>query len=312
MIDEIPHVLIDSSYTLAYKTDVQSHNCWSARAVGATKEGRMVRRLVVVAVVAVSLAVVGTLVIAQQAKAPAAPKPAAATDMSQMPLVGVTVMQIKPDLLTEWQDFQKNEVIPTLQKAGIRQRTGIATAVGPSFEYVFLTPIANMAERDGDSPIVKALGQDGARAYGQKARRFVASQRTYVVRLRTDLSYQPDPNAHLPLAVVSNYSIAAGRAAEFENYLKTDVTPAHKQLKTGGFVVYQGLFGGDGSAFVVATMLHNFAEVDQGPAIVRAYGQARANAILQKLSGIVTHVERTISREVPELTFRPQTTSENR
>jgi len=234
------------------------------------------------------------------------------TDVSKMPLMNVTVVQIKPDMVNDWMEFQKSETIPTLQKGGVKERTGIATVIGPSFEYVFLTPATNFAARDGDNPIVKALGEDGARAYAQKNRRFIASQRTYVVRVRTDLSYHSDAAAQLPIAVVSEYTIAPGRAPDFESYIKNDVTPAHKQLKTGGFGVYQGLFGGEGNTFVVATLMRNFAELDTGPAITRAYGAAKAAAIQQKLAGFVTHLERTVSREVPELSFRPRTVSENR
>jgi hypothetical protein len=284
----------------------------------------MVRRFLVVTAIAVSLAVIGATALGQQSAPKSAPaaaketpqtpaaKPATSSDTSKMPLVNVNVVHIKPELLTEWQDFQKNEVIPTLQKAGIKQRTAIATVVGPAFEYVFLTPTTNFADRDAGSPIVKALGEEGARTFGQKNRRFIDSQRTYVVRMRTDLSYQPDANAKLPIGVVSDYSIAAGRAADFESYIKTDMTAAHKQLKTGGFLVYQTLFGGEGNAFVVVTMLPNFAEVDKGPAITRAYGAARAAAIQQKLAGIVTHVERVLTRQVPELSFQSRMTSENR
>jgi hypothetical protein len=280
----------------------------------------MVRRLVVTTLVVVSLAWLGSRMIAQQSSAsksaPAAPAKqsaaAAPVDLSKMPLINVTVVQIKPELVTEWQDFQKTEAIPALQKGGVKQRTVVATAIGPAFEYVFLTPVANFAARDGDNPIVKALGQEGARAYAQKNRRFIASQRTFAVRARTDLSYQPDPNASLPVAVVSDYTIAPGRGADFESYIKNDMTPAHKQLKTGGFMVYQGLFGGAANTFVVATMLPNFAELDKGPAVTRAYGAARAAAMQQKLGGFVTHVERTVSRVVPELTFQAKMVSENR
>jgi hypothetical protein len=229
-----------------------------------------------------------------------------------MPLVNVTVVQIKPELVTDWMEFQKSEAIPALQKGGVKERTGIATVIGQGFEYVFLTPTTNFAARDGDNPIVKALGEDGARAYAQKNRRFVASQRTYVVRMRTDLSYQPDPAAQLPVAVVSEYTISPGHAPDFENYIKNDVTPAHKQVKSGGFMVYQGLFGGEPNTFVVANMMKNFAEIDNGPAVLRAYGAAKAAAIQQKLAGFVTHIERTVSREVPELTFRTRAVSENR
>jgi hypothetical protein len=236
----------------------------------------------------------------------------AVSDVSKMPLLNITIVQIKPELANEWLEFQKNETIPTLKKGGVTQRSAFATAIGPSFEYAFLTPAANLAERDRDNPIVRALGQDGARAYAQKSRRFIASQRTSVVRLRTDLMYRPDPSAQLPMVVVSAYSIAAGRAADFENYIKTDVIPAHKQLTTGGLVVYQGLFGGDGSEFIVATLAHDFAELDKGPAVRLAYGAERAAAIQKKLAGVVAHVERTVVREVPELTFRIATPSENR
>ena len=99
-------------------------------------------------------------------------------------------------------------------------------------------------------------------------------------------------------------------AAEFENYIRTDMTAAHKQMKTAGFMVYQGLFGGDGNTFVVATLISNFADLDKGPAMVQAYGAARAASIQQKLSGIVAHVERTVSRQVPELSFRTRAVSE--
>jgi hypothetical protein len=236
----------------------------------------------------------------------------AGSDVSKMPLVNITIVQVKPELANEWLEFQRNEAIPTLKKGGVTQRSAFATAIGPSFEYAFLTPAANLAERDRDNPIVKALGQDGARAYAQKSRRFIASQRTSVARLRTDLTYRPDLTAQLPMVVVSAYSIAAGRATDFENYIKTDVIPAHRQLTTGGVAVYQGLFGGDGNEFIVATLAHDFAELDKGPAIRLAYGAERAAAIQKKLAGVVSHVERTVVREVPELTFHIATPSENR
>ena len=277
----------------------------------------MVRRTVGLAVVAVSLAMVGAHLTAQQsapaAKAPAAAKPASQpASTTPLPRAAITIVQIKPELINEWQEFQKNETIPTLRKAGVTGRTALATVFGESFEYVFLTPVKSLAERDGESPIVKALGQDGARAYAEKGRRFIAHQRTYMATMRTDLSYQPTPIANLPVAVVSTFSIAPGHNADFESYIKTDLTPAHKQMKTGGFIVTQALFGGDGNSFVIATLAPNFAELEKGPAITRAYGQARAAAIQQKLAGVVTHVERTVVRMVPELSFQTTMTSDNR
>jgi hypothetical protein len=63
-----------------------------------------------------------------------------------------------------------------------------------------------------------------------------------------------------------NISIASGRAANFE--FKTDVIAAHKQMKAAGLAVYQVLLGGDGGEFIVATLAHDLAELDKGPANV--------------------------------------------
>ena len=47
----------------------------------------------------------------------------------------VTVVRIKPDMVDEWVDLQKNEVIPAQKKGGVKERTVMQTAIGNSFEY---------------------------------------------------------------------------------------------------------------------------------------------------------------------------------
>jgi hypothetical protein len=80
----------------------------------------------------------------------------------------------------------------------------------------------------------------------------------------------------------------------------------------GGLAVYQSLFGGDGSQFIVATLAHDFADLDKGPAMRLAYGAERAAAIQKTLTDVVAHVERTVVREVPDLGFRMGMSNENR
>src|SRR5262249_55777710 len=104
-------------------------------------------------------------------------------------LLSVTVVHVKPDMLTEFQTFVKNDLNPALQKGGIKQREVFATAIfGEAFEYVFVTPISGFAQFDGETPLVKALGQDGARSLLDKARKFTPSLSTYAIRTRPDLS----------------------------------------------------------------------------------------------------------------------------
>src|SRR2546426_5171510 len=125
-----------------------TRNLGDARAVR-EQGGGMVRRTVGLAVGAVSLAMVGAQLTAQQS-APAAKAPAAAKQAPQtaaampLPRAAVTIVQIKPELVNEWQDFQKNETIPTLRKAGVTERTALTTVFGESFEYIFLTPVKSL------------------------------------------------------------------------------------------------------------------------------------------------------------------------
>src|SRR5438067_3747440 len=104
---------VDSMRRRAYNERLPHTQCVVPRRREA-KEVRMLKRLVVVTGVVLSLAWAGAHLIAQQTTAPrSAPagqtKAATATapDLSRMPLINVTMVQIKPELLTEWQDFQK-------------------------------------------------------------------------------------------------------------------------------------------------------------------------------------------------------------
>ena len=277
----------------------------------------VVRRVIsVLAALAMLVALIWvTRSVSAQTKERAKPTATATQSMATMPLFSVQVVQLKPDMLTEWQEFQKSEAIPTLQKGGIKERAVYQPApFGHAFEYWLVTPITNFAQYDDPaaSPIVKALGQDGARAYGAKIRRLIASSRTYAVRQRADLSYTANPDVMLPIGVISWYSVAPGRRPDFENYLRNDLLPVLKQGQTPGFGVFQALFGGDGNEMVTITSYNTYADIDKGPPMVRVLGPEGAAKLEAKLTGIVTHVERTISRYVPDLSFKVKTTTEAR
>src|SRR5262245_28284596 len=75
------------------------------------------------------------------------------TEASASPqFLGVNVVHVKPEMALEWEEFQKKEVMPTLQKGGIRQRDAWRTAIGEAFEVAFVTPMDNLGVRDDRSP----------------------------------------------------------------------------------------------------------------------------------------------------------------
>src|SRR5262249_24576947 len=148
--------------------------------------------------------------------------------------------------------------------------------IGEGFEYAMLTPIANFAERDGQSPIVKALGEQGAQAYAEKNRRFLASTRTLVIATSPDLSYAPERKEPPTLGVLSITSVAPGGVTDYENHVKTDILPMQKQAQAAGFYVSQTIFGGDGTEFTSMSLVNTFADLDKGPPALRVLGPAGA------------------------------------
>jgi hypothetical protein len=217
---------------------------------------------------------------------------------------------VKPELLTEWEDFQKKEAIPALQKGGVKQRDAWRMVFGEAYETAFVSPLANFAARDDSSPIVKALGEEGARAYGSKSRRFVAGSRSYVVRIRPDLSY-PAETWPPTLAVLSTASIAPGRMTDYTNFIKNEILPVQKQAQAP-YLVSQTVFGGDANEVVTLSLVKTFADLDKGPATVRVLGPEAAAKLSQKTAGLVMHAERFVMRYVPDLSFKGVTTTSSK
>ena len=98
--------------------------------------GRQGLTLIIVAAV---IALAG-LVTLSRAQAPAAPP---------QPRIQVTVIELKPEMVTTWEDLQKNEMIPAQKKAGLPWRQTFANgASGQGFTRVTLVPLANYAQLD--------------------------------------------------------------------------------------------------------------------------------------------------------------------
>lgn len=228
----------------------------------------------------------------------------ASTATTPPQIFSVSVIRVKPELVTEWEAFLKAESLPAYQKAGVKQREAWKTATfGDAYEYVFVTPIADLAQYDSPGLLVKALGEEGARAYRAKSARFIVSLRTFAIQSRPELSIAPKANEPLKLAVVSSVNAAPGRGPELESLIKNDILPVLKKAELKGYLVSQVMFGGDPYEYVALAMYDSFAQIGQGSPYVKVLGQDGANKLLQKGTGIVTHVERKVYRYAPELSL---------
>jgi len=222
--------------------------------------------------------------------------------------LSLTVISVKPEMVPEFQNFMKTTTNPALKKGGVtwREAWQSTPASGDAFEYVLVAPVEKFAQYDGPGPLEKGLG--GAQAFAgwqTKASTLVNSVHRYIIRTRPDLSYMSKRTGPPKLAIVTSLHVAQNRNAEFENYLKNDYLPVMKQAQVT-YLVSQTIFGGDANEYITLTLRESFTDLDKGPVTVQVLGQEGANKLLQKLpAGVVTQVNRSLTRFVPELSIAP-------
>jgi hypothetical protein len=97
-------------------------------------------------------------------------KPKTSNTIAAPQFISVQVVHVKPEMLTEFQEFARTQTLPAYQKAGIKERTAWTTAVfGEAYEYVFVTPIDSMSQYDGPSPLSGHLAKT-ARGHTARSR----------------------------------------------------------------------------------------------------------------------------------------------
>lgn len=216
----------------------------------------------------------------------------------------VTVVRVKPDMLTEWVDLQKNEVAPAQKKGGVKSRTVWATSVGNAFEYTIITPFDKWALMDSPNPVVTALGAEAAARLNAKVRKCIESQRSYLTN-RVDEFDIPAGDALVMRSTVRR--VPAGKMQDYLSYHRTDVLPAQKKAKAdgkiaGATVAVRGA-GAQANELTTTTYYSKFADMDGGNPVAAAVGQEAAAKIGAKGDAIATTIQTVVRRRMADLSF---------
>jgi len=227
----------------------------------------------------------------------------------QSQLLMINEIHLKPETAPDWTELQKSEQIPAQKKGGVPWRDTWASGVaGDPYVRAVVQPISSLAQFDGQSAVMKALGQEGAAALNAKTRRLVSGSHMYIVRTRPDLGFGTRPAA-LKLGILTTVITVNGRATEFESFLKNDVVPGLKKANVTYYVVTQTVYGGDTNEYRTLVPVNDFAELAKGHPLERALGLEGVAKLLQKSGPFVSRLERTIIRHVDELSFGPASPS---
>ncbi len=213
----------------------------------------------------------------------------------------VTTTHVKPDMVTEWVDLQKNEVVPALKKGGVKSRTVFVSGLfGNSYEYTVVEPIESFAQFDSPSPLTKALDQPGARRLNEKLRKCIVSQSSYVGNRWVDLSNVVEEP---PKFIVSTrFRIAPGKMTDFQNLVKSELLPVYKKNKIG-FTVTRRTLGANTNDVTISIAYQKYADLDGGPVFRKLVGADAADKINAKFTGIRNPIETVVRSRVADLSF---------
>ncbi len=217
----------------------------------------------------------------------------------------VQVIKTNPGVSAEWQTLYKNEVLPALKKAGVKQQTVLQVVQGDVRQWVIISAaLENFAQLDEPTPLVKALGEEGARALNNKQGRLLAEWRSYVSQGRPDLGIAPASSEPMKLATSIKTIVMPGRAAEWEKFVKENLLPATKKAGIKGVLAGKVAFGGDTDEYRTLLLFDSYADgLKFAQALAKA--QAELNLATAPPAGVVAHREALVVRYVPELSIRP-------
>jgi len=208
----------------------------------------------------------------------------------------MTVTEVKPELLEDYIDLQKNQINPALQKAGVPWRSAWRTGeFGNTYERIFVTPINDFRELDGGGPLGRVLEPDRLERLLAKYRRCTNSRRIYALRHRPDLSSESDAS-ELSIARLVAIQVAPGRAREWEQFLHDNLSRFRDRDVVFG--VYERVLGPGPSVWHIVENLRSYALLDRPGIFTRAFGEVPA-----ELAGLMLSVERTVLEYDPELSF---------
>lgn len=261
---------------------------------------RVVSVAVAVAIVSAGMFFARTTLAGQQTAKPQ-PQPA---------WLFMNVVKVLPGATEAYIELQTKEVMPAQRKGGSLGRQAWSSGVtGAVREIVYFSPIESFAQFDKPNPMNAALGEAGAAALNAKTSKLAEQMRTMIVRTRPDLSYVPNPEITAPLALVTFVDVTPGRRADFEAFISKDVLPAIKKANAKSYRVLEVVYGDSTNSYFTAIGYDTYEAIGKGHPFQLALGDDGAQKLDAKVTGMVSRVERFISRQRPELSWSPQADS---
>ena len=216
----------------------------------------------------------------------------------------VTYVRVKPAMIDTWRMLQRDQVVPALKKAGLKQYTVYETLVGDQTEFVIVRPLPSFAEFNGPDLLEKALGARAAATLNSRLRDCVDGSHSRIENSRDEFFLDPGAAGTL---FVSRYRAMPGRAGDYMNFVRTEMMPLARRAKQNGtfagWSVTTSVQGGEPNLITLNMFYTDFAPLDGPPPLAATLGPEGVAEFLRKGAGLINQVEQSVLKRLPDVSY---------
>ncbi len=218
--------------------------------------------------------------------------------------IRVTTVKVKPDMVQEWRDLEKNEVMPAYKKAGVAAYAVWQTTMfGDAYEYNIVTPITKFEQFDSDSPIVKSMKPEDRVRVGARITRCLVSAHNTALQTQADISIMKQDAPRPELIMVTQIRLQPKNVSAYLSYLKEEMRPVMQKGNVDWWLVYRDIFGSEGTQITTVRSMKNWAEIDLGPITRRLLSPADYSRLTDKSNSMVESTSISMGRLVKDLSY---------
>ncbi len=218
--------------------------------------------------------------------------------------IRVSTVHVKPDMVQEWRDIYKNELVPAYKKAEVPAFTVWAGSIfGDSYEYTLVMPISKFAQFDGDSPVVKTMKPEDRVRLGNRLSKCIVSSRHQGLISVADTSIQKEGAGMPNLIMVSQVQVLPKNLSAYMSYLKEEGKPIMQKAGVDWWLVYRPIFGAEHTEVTTVRSLKNWAEIDAGPIARRLLSPPDYARYTEKGQALIESSSITMAHYVKELSY---------
>ncbi len=218
--------------------------------------------------------------------------------------IRVTTVKVKPEMVQEWREIEKNEIMPAYKKANVPAYDVWQTSLfGDAYEYNIVVTVPKFEQFDGDSPFVKTMKPEDRVRLGYRLAKCIVSSHSSALLMQAGTSVIKEGAAMPDLIMVSQIQLQPKNVNAYLSYLKEEIKPVMQKAGVDWWLVYRDIFGAERTQITTVRSMKNWAEIDAGPVTRRLLSPPEYTRVTDKGNALVESSTISMGHLVKDLSY---------